>query len=486
VTSSAEQPGAISAARNALTEIFERQRTAFRLEGHVEYATRIDRIDRCIALLVDNQKALCDALSSDYGCRSASMTRMSEIMTPLANFKHVKKHLKRWMKPEKRRAPVPMNLFGAKALVYHQPKGVVGNMTPWNVPVGMIFSPMADILGAGNRAMVKPSEFTPHTSEVVRDLVSRYFDPTEIAIVPGGPEVGAAFASLPFDHLIFTGATGIGRLVMRAAAENLTPVTLELGGKSPVIVSTGADFDMAAERIMTGKAQNAGQLCIAPDYVFVPEARLESFVAKCQSTFESQYPTTTGNADYNSMIDERHYDRVLGYLEEARKAGTRVVELNPSREKFDDRSVHKIPPHLVINPEDSLRLMEEEIFGPVLIIKTYRDLDECIRYINARPRPLALYWFGKDVAERERVLRETTSGGVTVNNVLMHFACDDLPFGGVGNSGIGHYHGRDGFRTFSHAKAVYREGVLDLAKLAGTLPPYGARLAKMLDSQIKK
>jgi len=486
MTTASEQAGAVIDARGAMLETLELQRKAFRAEGFVQYGTRIDRIERCIALLVDNQEAICSALSADYGCRSPYITRMAEIMTSVGNLKHVKKKLKSWMKPERRSAPVPMNLFGARALVYHQPKGVVGNMTPWNIPVGMVFSPMADILGAGNRVMIKPSEFTPQTSELTRELIGRYFDRSEIAVMTGGPEVGAAFASLPFDHLLFTGATAIGRMVMRAAAENLTPVTLELGGKSPVIVSASADIEDTAGKIVTGKGQNAGQLCIAPDYAFVPESRLEVFLESCRKNFVAQYPTTVLNPDYNAMINERHYDRVLGYIEEARAAGARIIELNPGREDFTDRMRHKIPLHIVVNPDDALKVMQEEIFGPVLVVKTYRDIGECIAYVNARARPLALYWFGKDDAERERVLRETISGGVSVNNVMMHFACDDLPFGGVGGSGMGHYHGRDGFRTFSHAKGVFREGRLNLSKLAGTLPPFGPKLAKMLDGQIRK
>jgi coniferyl-aldehyde dehydrogenase len=486
MTTAAEQVGAVIDARGAMLETLELQRKAFRAEGFVQYGTRIDRIERCIALLVDNQEAICSALSADYGCRSPYITRMAEIMTSVGNLKHVKKKLKSWMKPERRSAPVPMNLFGARALVYHQPKGVVGNMTPWNIPVGMVFSPMADILGAGNRVMIKPSEFTPQTSELTRELIGRYFDRSEIAVMTGGPEVGAAFASLPFDHLLFTGATAIGRMVMRAAAENLTPVTLELGGKSPVIVSASADIEDTAGKIVTGKGQNAGQLCIAPDYAFVPESRLEVFLESCRKNFVAQYPTTVLNPDYNAMINERHYDRVLGYIEEARAAGARIIELNPGREDFTDRMRHKIPLHIVVNPDDALKVMQEEIFGPVLVVKTYRDIGECIAYVNARARPLALYWFGKEDAERERVLRETISGGVSVNNVMMHFACDDLPFGGVGGSGMGHYHGRDGFRTFSHAKGVFREGRLNLSKLAGTLPPFGPKLAKMLDGQIRK
>ncbi|MFM7273725.1 MAG: aldehyde dehydrogenase family protein, partial [Gammaproteobacteria bacterium] len=364
--------------------ILEKQRRAFQLEPHVEYGTRIDRLDRAIALLVDNQEAICEALSADYGCRSPYMTRMSEIMTSVGNLKHVKKKLKRWMKPEKRSAPVPMNLFGARAMVYHQPKGVVGNMTPWNIPIGMIFSPMADMLGAGNRVMVKPSEYTPATSALAKELVSRYFDPTEVAVVTGGPDTGAAFAALPFDHLLFTGATSIGRRVMQAAAANLTPVTLELGGKSPLIVGISADIRAAAESITSGKAQNAGQLCISPDYAFVPAARLEAFLEACAETFRAQFPTTVLNPDYNAMIDPRHYERVAGWISEARASGARLIELNPGSEDWSDRGVHKIPLHIVVDPPEELRLVQEEIFGPVLVVKTYRHIDECIAYVRAR------------------------------------------------------------------------------------------------------
>ena len=486
MTTAADHASATATARQEMLALLELQRRAFQLEGHVEYGTRIDRLDRAIALLVDNQPAICAALTADYGCRSPYMTRMSELMTSVGNLKYVKKHLKAWMKPEKRSAPVPMNLFGARAQVYYQPKGVVGNMTPWNIPVGMVFSPLADMLGAGNRVMVKPSEFTPVTSALTEELITRYFDRTEVGVVTGGPETGAAFASLPFDHLLFTGATSIGRMVMRAAAENLTPVTLELGGKSPVFVGISADIAEAADKIISGKLQNAGQLCISPDYAFVPEARMEAFLEAARRVFTAQFPTVMLNPDYNSMINARHYERVLSAIEEARAAGARVIELNPTQEDWSDRATRKIPLHIVIDPPEDCRLMQEEIFGPVLVVRGYRDIERSIAYVNARPRPLALYYFGRDEAERECVLRQTISGGAAVNNVLMHFACDDLPFGGVGASGSGHYHGFDGFRTFSHAKAVYREGYVNLPKLAGTLPPFGPKLAKMLDSQIKR
>ena len=469
-----------------LQAVLDNQRRAFRAEGPVAMATRIDRIDRCIALLVDNKAAICDAVDKDFGCRSQYATQMTDIMNSVGSLKFVKKNLKKWMKPEKRSPFMPMNFLGARAHVHYQPKGVVGIMTPWNVPVNMIFSPLADVFGAGNRAMIKPSEFTPHTGEIMRKLFAQYFEESEVSVVTGGPEVGAAFAALPLDHLIFTGASSIGRLVLRAAAENMVPVTLELGGKSPVIISDECDINLAAERIITGKAMNGGQLCVSPDYCFVPQSRLEAFIHHCKEVIARQYPTVQGNQDFVACINERHYDRVKGYIDEARGAGARVIPLCPEGEEFSDRTEHKIALHLVVDPEDSLSCMQDEIFGALLNIKPYSDLQEVIDFINEREHPLALYYFGTDKVEQDRVISGTTSGGVAINAIALHVACDDLPFGGIGHSGMGSYRGRDGFRTFSHARGVYREGFVDMAKLAGTLPPYGQKLAKMLDSQIKK
>jgi coniferyl-aldehyde dehydrogenase len=469
-----------------LQAVLENQRRAFKAEGPVALETRIDRIDRCIALLVDNKEAICEAVNQDFACRSKYVTLMTDIMTSVGSLKFVKKNLKKWMKPEKRAPFMPMNFLGAKAYVHHQPKGIVGIMTPWNVPVNMIFSPLADVLGAGNRAMIKPSEFTPNTATLMQTLFAEYFEESEIAVVTGGPEVGAAFSALPLDHIIFTGATTIGHLVMKAAAENMVPVTLELGGKSPVIVSETGDINLAAERIITGKAMNGGQLCISPDYCFVPQARLEAFLRRCREVIAEQFPRVQENPDFVACINARHYDRVKAYIDEAREAGTRVIPLCPEGEEFSAREDHKIALHLLVDPADSLACMQDEIFGAVLNVKTYSDLGEVIEFVNAREHPLALYYFGDDRAEEQRVIRETISGGVSVNSVALHVACDDLPFGGIGHSGLGNYRGRDGFRTFSHARSVYREGWLDMAKLAGTLPPYGQKVAKMLESQIKK
>jgi coniferyl-aldehyde dehydrogenase len=469
-----------------LQRILDAQRAALRRDGTPPLETRLERIDRCIDLIVDNKNAICEAVNEDFGCRSHHVTQLNDIFPSLATLKFVRRNLKKWMRPERRRTPFPMGLLGARAEIHYQPKGVVGIMSPWNVPVNMVFSPLADVLGAGNRAMLKPSEFNPRTVELLQRLFARYFDESEVAIVSGDADVGAAFAALPLDHIIFTGSTGVGKRVMKAAAANLTPVTLELGGKSPVIVSQSAELAEAAERIMTMKALNAGQVCISPDYCFVPRGGLDAFVRHCEETVSGQYPTIADNRDFVSMINERNYDRVNAYIEDAREKGARVVMLAPDGEDRQGRARNKIPIHLVIEPTDDMAVMQEELFGPVFCIKPYDSIDECIDQINDRPRPLALYYLGKDRAEQRRVVDDTIAGGMCINDLGVHFACDDMPFGGIGASGMGHYHGREGFRTFSHAKSVLRQGPLNLAKLSGALPPYGDKIEKLLARLITK
>lgn len=476
----------VEKAKTELLPLLEMQRAAFEAEGEVAYETRIDRLDRCLALLVDNKEAICEAVAQDFGKRCSTVTKMTDLFTSVGSLKFAKKNLKKWMKPERRSPGIPMNLFGAKAHIHYQPKGVIGVMTPWNVPVNMIFSPLADVLAAGNRAMIKPSEFTPATAELMKKLFAQYFEPSEITVCTGGPEVGAAFSSLQFDHVIFTGATTVGRMVMQAAAANLVPVTLELGGKSPVIVSQSAPIHDAAESIISGKSMNGGQLCISPDYCFVPASRLEAFISTCKETINTQFPNIVSGGDFVSVVNERHYDRIKAYIDEAKEKGARVIELNPANEDWSDRSQHRIPLHLIVDADDDLACMQDEIFGPILNIKSYRKLDDCIQFVNKRPRPLAMYYYGKDKEEERHVLANTIAGGVTVNNIAMHVSCDDIPFGGVGNSGMGHYRGREGFKTFSHAKSVYRQGFVDLAKLGGTMPPFTDKTENMIDGQISK
>jgi coniferyl-aldehyde dehydrogenase len=356
-------------------------------------------------------------------------------------------------------------------------------MTPWNFPVQLAMDAIAGALAAGNRVMLKPSEFTPATSALLAQMFDLYFDEDEIAVFVGGPDVGAAYAGLPFDHLIFTGATSIGRHVMRAAAENLTPVTLELGGKSPVVIGRSADMAKTAARIMAGKTMNAGQVCLAPDYVLAPKEKLNDFVAAAQAATAHMFPTIKDNGDYTAMINQRHYDRVRNLIADARAKGAEVIEINPGSEDFSQQEHRKIPPTLILNATDDMGVMQEEIFGPVLPVRVYAALEETIAEINARPRPLALYYFGDDEKESEALLARTHSGGVTINDVIFHFSMDDLPFGGVGPSGMGAYHGHRGFREFSHEKAIYRQTGSEL--LAMLRPPYGETFRKQVAARLK-
>ncbi len=472
-------------AATAMREILDRQKAAQLKEGAPSVERRIDWIDRAIALLVDNQKEIAEAMAADFGHRSIEQSLLTDIMGSIGPLKHAKKHVREWAKAEKRKVLFPLGLFGAKARIEYQPKGVIGVISPWNFPINLTFVPLGGIFAAGNRVMIKPSEFTPVTSELMARMFREVYDETEVAVVTGGPAVGEAFSRQPFDHLLFTGATSVARHVMRAAAENLVPLTLELGGKSPVIVSKSAKMDDAAAKIMTGKTMNAGQICLAPDYVFVPESKVDEFVGAVQKSVKKMYPTLKDNPDYTSIVNQRHFDRLNSYVDDAKAKGATIIEINPANEDFSQQPHHKIPPTLVLNPTDDMKIMQDEIFGPLLPIKTYKDSDETIDYINANDRPLGLYYFGEDKAEEGRVLERTTSGGVTVNDVIMHISMEDLPFGGVGPSGMGAYHGFDGFREFSHAKAIYTQAKASfVAEMFRA--PYGDGTRKRLASQIKK
>jgi len=467
--------------------ILARQKAAHLRDGAPTAEQRIDRIDRCIGLLVDHRTQIEDALNQDFGSRSREATAFTDVAGSIGPLKHARDSLKAWMKPEKRKTtPAILGLFGAKAEVRFQPKGVVGVISPWNFPVNLTFAPLAGILAAGNRAMIKPSEYTPATSELMRVMFGKVFSEEEIAVVTGGPEVGEQFTRLAFDHLIFTGATSIARHVMRAAAENLVPLTLELGGKSPVIVGKSADVGVAAARIMNGKTLNAGQICLAPDYVLAPQESVEGFVEAARASVAKMFPTIKDNPDYTSIVAQRHYERITGYIDDARAKGARIVELKPEGEDLTQQEHRKIAPTLILEPTDDMKVMQEEIFGPVLPVKSYRSVDEAIGYVNGHDRPLGLYYFGSDDAEREKVLASTTPGGVTVNDVIMHVAQEELPFGGVGPSGMGSYHGHDGFREFSHRKAIYTQIKKDIGPLQALRPPYGPGIRKMLAAQVKR
>lgn len=479
--------GADGRAGASMHGVLQRQKAAQLRDGAPTAEQRIDRIERCIGLLVQHRAAIEEAVNADFGTRSREATALTDVAGSIGPLNFAKDNLRRWMRTEKRRpTPAVLGLFGARAEVRHQPKGVVGIISPWNFPLNLTFAPLAGVLAAGNRAMIKPSEHTPATSELMARMFAESFSEEEIAVVLGGPEEGVAFAGLPFDHLIFTGATGVARHVMRAAAENLVPVTLELGGKSPVIISRTADMSIAAARIMAGKTLNAGQICLAPDYVLAPADKLDEFVAQSRAAVTRMFPTIKDNPDYTSIVAQRHFDRINGYLDDARAKGAEIVTLAPPNENFTQQEFRKIPPTLVLNPTDDMQVMQEEIFGPVLPVKGYNQVQEAVDYVNAHDRPLGLYWFGSDEGERERVLASTTSGGVTVNDVVFHVAQEDLPFGGIGPAGMGSYHGQDGFREFSHRKAVYHQVKKDLGPMAAMRPPYGEAMRKYLSGAIKR
>ncbi len=474
----------IEEAKAAMATLLVLQKQAQLRQGPPSAALRKDRLTRCIALLLSHQDDLVSAIDADFGARSRDMTRFTDIASAVAPLKSARASLDAWMKPRARKvSPAVLGVLGARAEVRYQPKGVVGVMTPWNFPVQLAVDAIAGAFAAGNRVMVKPSEFTPVTSALLAQLFDLYFDEEEIAFVLGGPEVGAAFAGLAFDHLIFTGATSVGRQVMRAAAENLTPVTLELGGKSPVVIGRSADIAKTAARVMAGKTMNAGQVCLAPDFVLAPKEQLEPFVNAATEAVAKMFPTIKSNGDYTAMINQRHYDRVRGLIEDARAKGARVIELNPVQEDFSQQEHRRIPPTLILGATDEMSVMQEEIFGPVLPVKTYNAFEEAIADINARPRPLALYYFGDDSAESGALLERTHSGGVTLNDVLFHFSMEDLPFGGTGPSGIGAYHGHRGFLEFSHEKAVYRQTPSEL--IAMFRPPYGEAFRKQVAARLK-
>ena len=467
-----------------MIDILRTQRAAFDAALPEPLAVRRDRLKRAAAMVRDNADRFCDALSEDFGHRSREQSMLTDIAGSIAPIDHALRNLDRWAKPERRAVQFPLGLLGARAWVEYQPLGVVGVIAPWNFPVNLVMSPLAGVFAAGNRAMVKLSEYTPVTAALFAELAPGWFAPDELAFVSGGPEAGQAFAGLPFDHLLFTGATGIGRHILRAAAENLTPVTLELGGKSPAIIGTGADIPRATERIAIGKMLNAGQICLAPDYVLAPAEQEQAVVDGLKSAAARMYPTLLTNPDYTSIINDRHHQRLHDWLDDARAKGATVEAVNPAGEDFAASNSRKMPLHIVRGATDDMTVMTEEVFGPILTVRTYAGIDDAIGQVNRRDRPLGLYYFGPDPVERRRVLDCTHSGGVTIDDVVFHNAMEDLPFGGVGPSGMGAYHGHDGFKTFSHMRAVFKQSPLDVAKLAGLKPPYGAATRRSALRQI--
>jgi len=472
----ATDPAAPSADATGFKRIFGRMHAATRRNPVVERSRRQLQLDALMALVHDNADGFVMAISADFGHRSPHETRLLELFPSLEAVRHTLAHFGAWMKPQKKSASVWFR--PGRARIIMQPLGVVGIIVPWNYPLFLAISPLAAALAAGNRVMIKMSEFTPRTGELLAELVTRYFAADDVTVVLGDASVGADFARLSFDHLLFTGSTRVGHDIMRMAADNLTPVTLELGGKSPAIVGPDYPLAKAAERIMVGKLMNAGQTCIAPDYVLVPAGREQAFVDAARVVVARCFPAMATTPDYTSIINDRHYQRLQGYVGDALERGARIEPLSPASA---DDTRRRLPPLALLNVNDDMRVMQDEIFGPLLPILPYADLDAAISYVNQHPRPLALYCFENDSGRRDRVLNETVAGGVTVNDTILHIAQEDLPFGGVGPSGMGHYHGIEGFRTFSKQKGIFYQSGLNGMSLFN--PPYGAlfeRLTKFL------
>ena len=453
-----------------LQQLFARQRDAFRANPMPSAEQRIQWLKALSQMLSSNQDALIKAINQDFSNRSADETLLAEIMPSLQGIHYACGHLKKWMKPSRR--SVGMAFQPASAKVIYQPLGVVGVIVPWNYPLFLAMGPLVGALSAGNRVMIKMSESTPATSQLVKDLLGKIFPEDLVCVALGEAEVGVAFSKLAFDHLLFTGATSIGKHVMRAAAENLTPVTLELGGKSPVIVSADVPLNDAAERIAFGKTLNAGQTCVAPDYVLVPRNRVDGFVEAYREAVTRFYPKLQDNPDYTAIINERQLQRLKGLLSDAESKGAKVINLYPEAQG------RRLPQAVLLDVNDDMTIMQDEIFGPLLPIVPYDTLEQAFAYINQRPRPLALYYFGYNKAEQQRVLEQTHSGGVCLNDTMLHVAQDDMPFGGVGPSGMGHYHGHEGFKTFSHAKGTFIKQRFNAARMI--YPPYGKAIQKLV------
>ena len=459
----------MSEAIGRMTSTLAAQRTAFAAHPYPSAAERKDKLKSLKAALQNWQGRMVRAVNADFGTRSPTETRLIEVLGPTLEANHAIKHLGRWMRRRRRHTEL---LFATnQAWVEYQPKGVVGVIVPWNFPSYLALGPLIAAIAAGNRVMIKMSEFTPQTTEVLAGMLGEAFPEDEVAVFGGEVEESKAFGALAFDHLVFTGSPAVGRHVMRAAAENLVPVTLELGGKSPALVAPGADVADAAKRIAHGKAFNAGQVCLAPDYALVPRAAVEEFTAAVAEEFRSMYPNTVGNADYTSIITDRHADRLRGLIADASDKGGKVITVG---EHGDGR---QLPLAMVTEVHDEMEIAQEEIFGPLLPVIPYDSYEEAVAYIRDRPRPLALYAFGIDGEALEELSRETHAGGMSLNDWGWHAFQHDLPFGGIGNSGMGSYHGEEGFRELSHAKAMFRRhrffptGIL--------YPPYGGILQRL-------
>lgn len=464
----------------AMSTVFDAMRAASRHDQTPPWEIRADRLRRLKRLVRDNHEAIAAAISADFTNRPRQETALLEVFPSLAGIDDALRHGKRWMRV--RRVKTGLWFLPAKSRLMPQPLGVVGIVVPWNYPLYLAIGPLAGALVAGNRAMIKLSEFTPRFSELFAKLVQTTFAPDEVTVVNGDAQVAAAFSALPFDHLLFTGSTNVGHHVMKAAAANLTPVTLELGGKSPAIIDESCDLAESAPRLAFGKLFNAGQTCVAPDYALVPRARVEEFVREVSAAATAMYPQFAGNEQYTSIISERHFSRLQQLVREAGEQGATIVHLG-AEAGAESGGGRRMAPVLLLNVTPEMAVMREEIFGPLLPVVAYDSLQEAIAFINQRERPLALYWFGKERRNCTKVLRSTISGGVTINDALWHAAQENLPFGGVGASGIGAYHGEHGFLAFSKQKPIFRQARLNGFGLFR--PPYG-RVFDTLASFLKQ
>ena len=463
-----------------LTQIMQSQQAAFNASPNISWAERKSNLLKLDKAILDNEDSFQKAISDDFGNRAFQETTMAEISIVHAGIKHALKHTQKWMKV--RKAPTALQFKPATSRIYPQPLGVVGIISPWNYPLQLAVMPLVGALGAGNRVMIKPSEYTPRLSELLKKVLGEIFSDDEVHVAVGGVEVAQEFSGLPFDHLFFTGSTNVGRIVAGAASKNLTPVTLELGGKSPTIIDDSANEALTVARITNGKLINAGQTCVAPDYVLMPQKKIDAFSEALIKKAEEFYPTFAGNPDYTSIIADSHYTRLQGLLEDAENKGATIRTAGD-----DDKQVlaqeRRIPLTVVTNTTPDMKIMQEEIFGPLLPIVASENLDESMEYVQQRDRPLALYWFGENKAKRDHVLKNTISGGVSINETAWHVVQEDIPFGGVGPSGMGGYHGEHGFKTFSHMKSVFFQSKYSGGKML--YPPYTEKTQKVLNMMRK-
>ncbi len=469
-----------------MNKALKQQKDFFVKNGAPSIELRIDRLQRLKSLIMDNRYDFVDALNADFGNRSKNVSMLSDVYGIMPAINLAIKNVKKWNKVEKKSSNFPFGLLGAKSYVKYEPLGTVGMISPWNFPVNLAFVPLVSIFAAGNQVMHKPSEHTPITASLLKDLCDKAYDQNEFATFLGGPEVGESFTNLNFDHLLYTGSGQVAKHVMNAASKNLVPCTLELGGKSPVVIGKTADLKISAKRIMFGKTMNAGQICLAPDYVVIHKDQKDEFIKETKNAVTEYFPDLKNNDDYTSIINEKHYDRLQELLDDAIEKGAHVDEINPANEDFSQQEFYKMPPTIVTNTTDDMKIMQEEIFGPLLPVVEYEEIDQATQLINSKDKPLGLYYFGNNKTEEDSILSKTSSGGVTVNNVISHLQQNDLSFGGVGPSGMGRYKSFEGFKNFSNPRAYYKDVSFKLDKFFDAVrPPYKGNIEKVLKQLMK-